>query len=80
MKPLMIADIVRDKDTNLLFQIVGYLTGSETYKANIYYKTPKRGLVRTKRAYIPLAVAEAKKGAGVYEFFPFAQNPREVFA
>ena len=72
MKPLMIADIVRDKTTNLLFLITGYIAGSETYKALIYYQTPKRGLVRTKRAYIPLKVAETKRGTGAYELDPAA--------
>lgn len=72
MKPLKIADVVRDKTTNLLFLITGYLAGSETYKALIYYVTPKRKLVRTRRAYIPLKVAETKAGAGAYELYPAA--------
>ena len=77
----MIADIVRDKDTNLLYQITGYLTGSETYKALIYYMTPKRGIVRTKPAYIPLKVAEMKRGAGVYEIDPAAATvPPQIVA
>ena len=81
MKPLMIADIVRDKATDILYLITGYLAGSETYKALIYYQTPKRGLVRTRRAYIPLRVAEAKRGTGDYELHPAAASvPPEIVA
>jgi len=81
MKPLMIADIVRDRATNLLFLVTGYITGSDTYKALIYYQTPKRGLVRTKMAYIPLKVAEAKRGTGDYELHPAAATvPPEIVA
>lgn len=70
MKPLMIADVVRDNETNALFMVVGYLSGSDAYKVEIFYKTPIRGLVRSRRGLIPLKVAEAKKEAGAYDFRP----------
>lgn len=70
MKPLTIADVVRDTETGALFMVVGYLFGSDAYKVNIYYKTPIRGLVKTRRGLIPLKVAEAKKEAGAYDFWP----------
>lgn len=69
----MIADVVRDKDTDTIFMVVGYLFGSDAYKVNIYYKTPIRGLVKTRRGLIPLKVAEAKKEAGAYDFWPKIQ-------
>lgn len=69
----MIADVVRDKETGTLFMVVGYLSGSDAYKVNIFYKTPIRGLVRSRRGLIPLKVAEAKKEAGAYDFWPEIQ-------
>lgn len=70
MKPLTLADVVRDKETNALFMVVGYLFGSDAYKVDIYYQTPVRGLVKSRRGIIPLKVAEAKKKAGAYDFWP----------